>query len=240
MEGISVVPAVVPVDVFIRNTSETLLDVIFAAPTIGGIADGDRGRYWAGDVAMSLRSIPPGAQRCVCLTAVLTEPGTYNLSKFTILYQSSAFTHARTRTPWMLDPSYLVVTDSSRTVSAGAVKAVAAVSFDASNSKPANQAQQNQGQWQNPAPKVDALKKHKVLKALEVSKASVPNGVQNSTLVKSVSGPERKSRGRGDEQRPPVSRALSASASAGSKAVNAAVHDGVWEVDDTDDESGSD
>eukprot|EP00178_Gracilaria_changii_P020758 TRINITY_DN606_c0_g1_i4.p1 TRINITY_DN606_c0_g1~~TRINITY_DN606_c0_g1_i4.p1 ORF type:complete len:1533 (-),score=306.98 TRINITY_DN606_c0_g1_i4:7173-11771(-) len=102
-------PAVVPVDVLVKNVSNGVLDVAFAAPTEGGVADGDRGRYWTGDVSMSLRSIAPGAQRTICLTAVLISPGRYNMCRFTMLYQTSSFVPNRRRQHIAVSPSYMTV-----------------------------------------------------------------------------------------------------------------------------------
>lgn len=102
-------PAVVGVQVTIRNVSSVLLDVIFAVPAASGVAEGDRGRYWAGDVSMSLRSMPPGSKRLLCLTAVLICPGKYNMSNFTVLYQSSQFTPLRLRQQITVEPSYMTV-----------------------------------------------------------------------------------------------------------------------------------
>eukprot|EP00737_Agarophyton_chilense_P003266 gb/GEZJ01003805.1/.p1 GENE.gb/GEZJ01003805.1/~~gb/GEZJ01003805.1/.p1 ORF type:complete len:1550 (+),score=249.77 gb/GEZJ01003805.1/:66-4652(+) len=102
-------PAVVPVDVLVKNVSNGVLDVAFAAPTEGGVADGDRGRYWTGDVSMSLRSIAPGAERTICLTAVLIGPGQYNMCRFTMLYQTSSFTPNRRRQHIAVQPSYMIV-----------------------------------------------------------------------------------------------------------------------------------
>lgn len=104
------VPAVVAVDVFIRNVSPYLVDVVFAAPSEGGIADGDCGRYWAGDVVMSLRALPPGAERILSLTAVLISPGRYNMSKFAVLFQTCGYLPLRVRQQVTLEPSYLIVT----------------------------------------------------------------------------------------------------------------------------------
>lgn len=75
------VPAVVPVDLYVRNVSDVLIDTSVSAPVAGGIADGDRGRFWAGSVDVTLRAIPPGIERRVCLSAILDSPGTYDLSK---------------------------------------------------------------------------------------------------------------------------------------------------------------
>jgi ER-Golgi trafficking TRAPP I complex 85 kDa subunit len=75
------VPAVVPVDFYIRNVSDVLIDTCVLAPVAGGIADGDRGRFWAGLVDVKLRAISPGIERRVCFSAILDSPGTYDLSK---------------------------------------------------------------------------------------------------------------------------------------------------------------
>lgn len=76
-----VVPAVVPVDLFIRNTCDVLLDAVISAPVAGGIADGDRGRFWGGLVDATLRAIPPGIERRVSFSAILDSPGKYDLAK---------------------------------------------------------------------------------------------------------------------------------------------------------------
>jgi ER-Golgi trafficking TRAPP I complex 85 kDa subunit len=76
-------PAVVPVDVYLRNISSELVDAVISAPVAGGIADGDRGRFWGGLVDASLRSIPPGTERRVCLSAILDGPGMFDLGKLT-------------------------------------------------------------------------------------------------------------------------------------------------------------
>ncbi|KAI0562159.1 ER-Golgi trafficking TRAPP 3 complex 85 [Gracilaria domingensis] len=102
-------PAVVPVDVLVKNVSNGVLDVAFAAPTEGGVADGERGRYWTGDASMSLRSIAPGAERTICLTAVLISPGQYNMCRFTMLYQTSSFVPNRRRQHISVSPSYMTV-----------------------------------------------------------------------------------------------------------------------------------
>lgn len=75
------VPAVVPVDLYVRNMSPVLIDATVSAPVAGGIADGDRGRFWAGYVDGTLRAIPPGIERRVCLSAVLDGPGAFDLAK---------------------------------------------------------------------------------------------------------------------------------------------------------------
>lgn len=102
-------PAVVPVDVLVKNVSNGVLDVAFAASTEGGVADGDRGRYWTGDVSMSLRAIAPGAERTICLTAVLISPGRYNMCRFTMLYQTSSFVPNRKRQHIAMKPSFMTV-----------------------------------------------------------------------------------------------------------------------------------
>lgn len=107
------IPATVSVDVVVRNDGPYLLDVVFGAPTTGGVSDGARGRYWAGDVAMSLRAIPPGAKRVLKLTAILTSPGRYNLSDFTVLFQSCGYSSGSIRKQVFLEPSYLTVTDET-------------------------------------------------------------------------------------------------------------------------------
>jgi hypothetical protein len=75
------VPAVVPVDLYLRNVSSEMVDTTICAPVAGGIADGERGRFWAGLVDASLRSIPPGEERRVSLSAILDGPGTFDLAK---------------------------------------------------------------------------------------------------------------------------------------------------------------
>lgn len=105
------IPVTVPVDVYVRNIGPYLLDVVFAAPTTGGIGDGARGRYWAGDMAMSLRAIPPGAERILKLTAVLISSGRYNMSDFTVMFQTCGYSSGSIRKQVFLKPSYLNVTD---------------------------------------------------------------------------------------------------------------------------------
>ncbi|KAI0558042.1 hypothetical protein FGB62_241g04 [Gracilaria domingensis] len=102
-------PAVVPVDVLVKNVSDGVLDIAFAAPTEGGVADGERGRYWTGHASMSLRSIAPGVERTICLTAVLISPGQYNMCRFTMLYQKSSFVPNRRRQHISVSPSYMTV-----------------------------------------------------------------------------------------------------------------------------------
>ena len=102
-------PAVIRVCVSIRNVSNVLQDVMFSAPTSGGVADGERGRFWAGDVSMALRSLPPGGERTLHLAGILLTPGTYNMASFTIVYQAS-FSNMRSRRQIMLPASYVTVT----------------------------------------------------------------------------------------------------------------------------------
>ena len=54
-------PAVVPVDVHVRYNSPRLVDVNVTAALHDQIADAARGRYWAGDVSLSLRATPSDA-----------------------------------------------------------------------------------------------------------------------------------------------------------------------------------
>lgn len=123
-------PVIIPVDVLVRNMSPYLVDVVFAAPSEAGIADGDRGRFWAGDVAMSLRALPPGGARTLRLTGVVTGPGRYNMSKFAVVFQTCGYRGARVRSQVNLPASYLVVrakTAAGRpAVTAGAAAAEAA------------------------------------------------------------------------------------------------------------------
>lgn len=90
-------PAVIDVRVGICNVSTVLLDVLVTAPPVGGVADGDRGRHWAGDVAVSLRSLPPGAERWITLVAVVPTPGNYNVSRFSVIIQRAGFHAVRAR-----------------------------------------------------------------------------------------------------------------------------------------------
>lgn len=120
-----VVPAVVPVDLFIRNTCDVLLDVDISAPVAGGIADGDRGRFWAGLVDASLRAIPPGLERRICFSAILDSPGKFDLAKLVVKVRrhrglaASAEPVQVSRTlsrevhTCELVPSYVVVEDTS-------------------------------------------------------------------------------------------------------------------------------
>jgi hypothetical protein len=78
------IPAVVPVDVFVCNVSQYPLDVTLSAPIAGGIADGERGRFWGGHVDVTLRSIPPGLERRVCFSAILDCPGSFDLAKLNV------------------------------------------------------------------------------------------------------------------------------------------------------------
>ncbi len=77
-------PAVVPVDIYVKNETGRLVDVSVTAAPHEQIADGCRGRYWTGDVSMSLRALPPGACRYVMLTAVLERPGCYDMAKIVV------------------------------------------------------------------------------------------------------------------------------------------------------------
>lgn len=104
-----VFPATVDVSVAITNVSCGLVDVMVSAPPVGGIADGDRGRYWAGDVAISLRSLPPRATRVVNLTAVLVAPGSFNLARFAVVVQSTGFRAARARQSVKIPASFVTV-----------------------------------------------------------------------------------------------------------------------------------
>ncbi|KAI0566436.1 hypothetical protein FGB62_8g22 [Gracilaria domingensis] len=101
--------AVFSVDVLVKNVSNGVMDVAFAAPLKGGVADGERGRYWTGDISMSLGSIAPGAERTICLTAVLISPGQYNMCRFIILYQSSSFVPNRRMQQIYVSSSYMTV-----------------------------------------------------------------------------------------------------------------------------------
>lgn len=104
-----VFPATVDVSVAITNVSCGLVDVMVSAPPVGGIADGDRGRHWAGDVAISLRSLPPRATRVVNLTAVLAAPGSFNLARFAVVVQSTGFQAARARQSVKIPASFVTV-----------------------------------------------------------------------------------------------------------------------------------
>lgn len=106
---LTVFPAEVPVRVSIRNRSALLIDVSFSAAPVGGIADGDRGRHWAGDVAMSLRSLPPGAERILLLSAVFVSPGCYNVSSFNVLCQSAGSTVTKVSRLVPVAPSFVTV-----------------------------------------------------------------------------------------------------------------------------------
>ncbi len=109
-------PVVVPVDVYIKNVSQRLIDVIFAAAPHGGIADGDRGRYWAGDISMSLRALPPDSERFLQLSAIVDRAGRYNMAQFTVKYQISLLKHSQKKIPFPVEPSFVVVVDSADTV----------------------------------------------------------------------------------------------------------------------------
>lgn len=78
-------PAEVSVKVSVKNVSPFLLDVLFSAPSVGGIADGDRGRHWGGDLSVGLRGLPGGCERFVLLTAVVICPGRFNVSRFQVV-----------------------------------------------------------------------------------------------------------------------------------------------------------
>lgn len=108
-KGLIVYPAEIPVRVSIRNKSAFLIDVSFSAAPVGGIADGDRGRHWAGDVAMSLRSLPPGAERILLLSAVFVCPGRYNVSSFNVLCQTAGSTFAKVSKLVPVRPSFVTV-----------------------------------------------------------------------------------------------------------------------------------
>jgi len=79
--------ACVPVDLFVRNVSKYLVDVFVTAASHDEIADGARGRYWTGDTSMSLRAIPPDAERYLQLTAVIDTPGKYDMAHINVKYQ---------------------------------------------------------------------------------------------------------------------------------------------------------
>lgn len=83
-EATGCAPAVVPVDIYVRNETNSLLDASLTAPVTGGIADGDRGRFWAGHVDVTLRALPPRIERRVCMTAALEAPGSYDLGKLSM------------------------------------------------------------------------------------------------------------------------------------------------------------
>lgn len=107
--GLTVSPAEVPIRVSIRNSSIFLLDVSFSVTPVGGISDGDRGRHWAGDVSMSMRSLPPGAERTILLSAVFVAPGQYNVSKFNVLCQNAGSTLSEIARPVPVRPSFVTV-----------------------------------------------------------------------------------------------------------------------------------
>ena len=112
------IPAVVPVDLCAKNISTELVDVIFQAQSTGGVADGDRGRFWSGEVSKTLRAIAPGAERCVHLNAILLRPGEYDMAKFSIWYQSTALTtNIRVRKQMHIEPSYVTVKAASMELS---------------------------------------------------------------------------------------------------------------------------
>lgn len=102
-------PAQVGVEVRVRNVSRMVLDVVFSAREVGGVGDGDRGRYWAGDVSMTLRSLPPGAERMLQLTAVLTCPGRYNLARFNVVFQLAGSGASKLRRVVGVQPSFVTV-----------------------------------------------------------------------------------------------------------------------------------
>lgn len=105
-------PAVVGVEVHIRNISQRLIDVVFAAAPHGGIADGNRGRYWTGDVAMTLRAIPPDAERYLQLSAVFLAPGSYDMAQLSVKYQISLLKQSQRKTIFPMKPSNIVVEES--------------------------------------------------------------------------------------------------------------------------------
>jgi hypothetical protein len=82
--ALAIIPAVVPVDVFVCNVSQYPLDVTLSAPIAGGIADGERGRFWGGHVDVTLRSLPVGLERRVCFSAILDCPGSFDLAKLNV------------------------------------------------------------------------------------------------------------------------------------------------------------
>ncbi|CAN8073504.1 unnamed protein product [Agarophyton chilense] len=102
-------PAVVLVDVVVKNVSSGVLDVVFDDPTEGWVANGDRSPYKTVDVSMSLREIAPGAERTICLTAAVISPGRYNMCRFTMLNQTSSFVPNRRRQPIAVRPSFMTV-----------------------------------------------------------------------------------------------------------------------------------
>mmetsp|Transcript_948 Transcript_948/g.2975 ORF Transcript_948/g.2975 Transcript_948/m.2975 type:complete len:258 (+) Transcript_948:220-993(+) len=76
------IPFVVPVDVFVKNTGLVSRDVDAAFTALpASIADRSRGRFWSGDVSMTLRNVPPGAERRLRLSAILTSYSVFDLSE---------------------------------------------------------------------------------------------------------------------------------------------------------------
>lgn len=108
-------PAVVGVNVHVRNVSQRLIDVFVTAAPHGGIADGDRGRYWTGDIAVTMRAIPPDAERYLQLSAVLQAPGSYDMAQLSVRYQISLLKQSQRKIAFPLSPSYVQVNDVSST-----------------------------------------------------------------------------------------------------------------------------
>lgn len=102
-------PAEVAVQVGIKNTCGYVVDILFSATPIGGIGDGDRGRQWAGDISMSLRAVPPNAERVVALTAIVIAPGRFNVSRFSVLSERVGTDGVKVRRAVGVAPSFVTV-----------------------------------------------------------------------------------------------------------------------------------
>lgn len=123
------VPATLPVDIYVSNLTDCLVDVSISTPAVGSIADGQRGRYWSGLVETTMRALPPRLQRRLCLTAVFDRPGEYVISDFKIEakvreYESPTSsgrsdlnTMLNEPIPVYVEPSSVVVVDATESAS---------------------------------------------------------------------------------------------------------------------------
>lgn len=117
-------PAVVPVDVYVKNATGRLVDVSVAAAPHEQIADGSRGRYWTGDVSMSLRALPPGACRFIMLTAVLERAGSFDMAKISVKW---AVCGGGKKSAVDVDSSFVEVVEDSKASSSGALSELSEV-----------------------------------------------------------------------------------------------------------------
>eukprot|EP00172_Hildenbrandia_rubra_P004501 Plantae.Rhodophyta-Hildenbrandia_rubra.ctg9219.p1 GENE.Plantae.Rhodophyta-Hildenbrandia_rubra.ctg9219~~Plantae.Rhodophyta-Hildenbrandia_rubra.ctg9219.p1 ORF type:complete len:766 (+),score=135.39 Plantae.Rhodophyta-Hildenbrandia_rubra.ctg9219:277-2298(+) len=76
-------PCIVSVTVCIQNIGSSPMDAVVSV-TQNEIADGARGRYWAGDLSVQVKQLCPGAIRHCSLRAIVDTPGTFDLGSLTI------------------------------------------------------------------------------------------------------------------------------------------------------------